>query len=337
MVYARPGHARPTTGGCAVSVGNFDGVHLGHVALARRLRAVADELHVPAVAMTFDPHPACIVRPAAAPTPLTTMARRIDLLLSLGLDAVVVQPAVPSLLGLDAEAFYRRVLRDRLGAAAIVEGPDFRFGAGRAGDIDELARLSRSDGVRLEVVAPVVRGGEAVSSSRLRHLIAAGAVTEARHLLTGPYRLTGRVVTGARRGATLGFPTANLDQIVTVLPAPGVYAARATVAGGHGGPVSHPTAVHVGPNATFGETAISVEAHLIGFAGDLYGETLHVDFLGRLRDTRRFDSVETLRSQLASDVAEAAEVCVQAGGADVASVAPCSVPGVVFPAPPPAD
>jgi riboflavin kinase/FMN adenylyltransferase len=150
-------------------------------------------------------------------------------------------------------------------------------------------------------------GGAAVSSSRLRGLVAAGDVRAASALLTAAYRLTGTVVTGARRGATLGFPTANLDAIATLLPAQGVYAARALAADPRGGPRrSWPAAVHIGPNVSFGGTAVSVEVHLIGFAGDLYGSSLDVDFLERLRDTRRFASVDELRMQLAADV-EAAE------------------------------
>ncbi len=293
----------PPLAASAVAVGNFDGVHLGHAAIARRLRHAADEAGVPAVAVTFDPHPAAIVRPESAPVPLTTPARRAELLLALGLDAVLVQPADAALIGLDATAFYGLVLRDRLAAIAIVEGPDFRFGAGRAGDVELLARLAAADTARVEVVEPVLVGGEPVSSSRLRRLVAAGDVAEAASLGTAPHRATGRVVVGARRGTGLGFPTANLAEIATLLPAAGVYAARAVVAGR-----THPAAVHVGSAATFDSTLMTVEVHLIGFAGDLYGHMLDVDFLARLRDTRRFSSVEDLKTQLAADVARAAAV-----------------------------
>lgn len=291
--------------GCAVSVGNFDGVHLGHAALARRLRAAADRLGVPAVAVTFDPHPASLVRPGTAPVPLTTPARRAELLLALGLDAVLVQPVDRALLALSAEAFYRDVLRGRLRAAAIVEGPDFRFGAGRVGDVELLRRLCAADGAAFEVVEPVTSAGGTVSSSRIRALVAAGDLAAANGLLTAPFRASGTVVTGARRGAALGFPTANLGGVTTLVPGPGVYAARAAVRGVVG---RHPAAVHVGCNATFGETVPTVEAHLVGFTGDCYGRTLDVDFLRHLRDTRRFDSVDELVAQMARDVAAAAAV-----------------------------
>ena len=301
IVFSRP--ASRAIDRCAVAVGNFDGVHVGHAAIVSALRSAAARLGVPALAFTFDPHPAAVVRPGSAPAPLTTPSRRAELLLRLGVDAVVVQPADAALVALDAEAFYAEVLRRRLGAAAIVEGSDFRFGAGRAGDVTLLAALCARDGVALEVVPPVVAGGLPVSSSRLRTLIAAGQVREAAELATEPYRISGRVVAGKRRGATLGFPTANLADIVTLIPGAGVYAARATVAG-----AVHAAAVHVGPNVSFGESEISVEAHLVGFAGDLYGSLLDVDFLDRLRDTRKFASIDDLTTQLAADVAAAARV-----------------------------
>ena len=300
----------PPLAEAAVAVGNFDGVHLGHAEIASRLVAAARDRGVPAVAVTFDPHPATLVRPDAAPMPLTTPARRAELLLALGLDAVLVQPADLALVSLSAEAFYREILRRRLGAVAMVEGQDFRFGAGRRGDVALLAELAAADGVTVEVVEPVERGGGPVSSSRLRALVAAGDVAAAAALATAPYRLTGTVVEGARRGAGLGFPTANLGGIATLLPAEGVYAARAAAANdaAAAGRRWFPAAVNVGPAPTFDVAAATVEVHLIGFAGDLYGTILDVDFLARLRDTRRFASVEELKNQLAADVARAAAI-----------------------------
>ena len=292
---------------CAVAVGNFDGVHLGHAAIVRRLREAADRHGVPAVVLTFDPHPASILRPEQPPLPLTTPARRADLLLALGVDAVCVQPTDAALMALEAEAFYADVLRGRFAVRAVVEGQDFRFGSRRRGDVALLASLCGRDAVDLEVVPPVVVDDEPVSSSRIRTLVAAGRLGDARALMTSPYRLSGEVVVGARRGATLGFPTANLSGIATLLPAGGVYAALARVDGG-----SFPAAVHVGPNATFGETSVSIEAHLIGFAGDLYGRVLDVDFLDRVRDTRRFTSAEDLKAQLADDVATAGQIVAAA-------------------------
>jgi riboflavin kinase/FMN adenylyltransferase len=296
----------------AVAVGNFDGVHLGHAAIASRLVAAAEVLGVPAVALTFDPHPASLLRPGLAPAPLTTPARRADLLLALGLDAVLVQPTDAAFVALSAEQFFARILRSRLGGVAFVEGQDFRFGAGRAGDVAMLAHLAAAEGATVEVVPAVRIGGETVSSSRLRTLLAAGDVAAAATLATAPYRLTGTVEPGARRGAGLGFPTANLGGIATLVPAAGVYAARARLAGDGPSHAWFPAAVNIGTSPTFETTTPTVEAHLVGFAGDCYGRVLDVDFLERLRETRRFGSVEELKSQLADDVARA--VTIASGG-----------------------
>jgi len=304
LIAAASGRWTPDSPACAVTVGNFDGVHLGHAAIVRQVCSAARRLDVPAVAFTFDPHPAALVRPDAAPAPLTTPGRRAILLRSLGVDAVVVQPTDRPLVSLPAERFYDDILRGRLRARAIVEGADFRFGANRSGDIHLLETLCSRDGVTLETVPAVMADGLPVSSSRLRGLISAGAVREAALLMTAAYRLTGTVVEGARRGATIGFPTANLSGFATLLPAAGVYAARVTLPDSS----THPAAVHIGPNISFGETRISVEAHLIGFSGSLYGSTLDVDFLDRLRDTQRFDSIDALKAQLTADVARALEV-----------------------------
>ena len=304
VVVFATGRWTPDSPACAVTVGNFDGVHLGHAAIARQVCAAARRLDVPAVAVTFDPHPAVVLRPDAAPTPLTTPARRAELLLDLGMDAVLVQPTDRQLVSLSAEHFYQEILRGRLRARAIVEGADFRFGANRTGDIQLLERLCGQDGIALETVPAVMAGELPVSSSRLRSLIAAGDDRQAAVLLTSPYRLTGTVVEGARRGGTIGFPTANLSGIATLLPAAGVYAARVAMPDG----ACRPAAVHIGPNITFGETRVSVEVHLIGYAGTLYGSTLDVDFMERLRDTQRFDSIDALKAQLTADVARALEV-----------------------------
>ncbi|MFM9025852.1 MAG: hypothetical protein ACKON7_11030 [Planctomycetaceae bacterium] len=189
---------RPAAG-CAVSVGNFDGVHRGHAAIVERLRAAAGRLAIPAVVLSFDPHPATILRPATAPVPLTTARRRAALLEALGVDAVLVQPTDRDLMALSAERFFTDVLRGRLGARAVVEGADFRFGAGRGGDVELLGRLCAADAVELETVSPVLVDGLPVSSSRVRSLVAAGAVRDAAHLLPAPSRLSGRGAVGARR------------------------------------------------------------------------------------------------------------------------------------------
>jgi riboflavin kinase/FMN adenylyltransferase len=292
----------------AVAIGNFDGVHRGHARIVERLLAVAKQVNGPAVVFTFDPHPARLLRPEEAPPPLTWIERKAELLGELGVDHVIAYPTDEALLQLSAEEFFDRIARERLDARAMVEGPNFYFGRGRSGDIERLQALCNASDVLLEVVEPIKIGGEYVSSSRVRKLIEAGRVEEAAHLLTRPYRLRGMVTHGASRGHRIGFPTANVDAIDTLLPAAGVYAGRALLA--DGGSIA--AAINIGPNPTFGEQGHKVEVHLIDWHGALYGQPLEVDFHARLRDIQRFDGVETLKTQLNDDI-EQARTILKAG------------------------
>jgi riboflavin kinase/FMN adenylyltransferase len=292
--------------GGALTIGNFDGVHRGHAALLAETLRLADALAGPAVALTFDPHPLQILRPDSLLPPLTTTEDRAELLASLGTDHVIILGTTPELLHLSAEEFLRRVVRENLDARALVEGVDFRFGHNREGNVSLLEGWSRTDGMKLSVVPPVMLGDQPVSSSRVRAVLHRGQVEEARQLLDRPYRLRGRVAVGERRGRTLGFPTANLDPLWTLAPGDGVYAVRGWVGGKR-----WPGAANVGPNPTFGEQARKVEVHLIGFSGDLYGTELAVDFLARLRDTRPFAGAGELREQLRRDVDQARRLAAE--------------------------
>lgn len=287
----------------AISIGNFDGVHRGHAALLAELRRQADALVGPAIALTFDPHPIELLRPAQAPPRLTTTEDRSQLLLDLGADCVVVLRANHELLALRASEFFAEVIQKRLQARALVEGTNFGFGRGREGDVNTLAKLCEPAGIGLTVVPPVILDGFEVSSSRVRSALTAGNVREAAVLLDHPYRLHGRVGSGQRRGQKLGFPTANLEQVQTLVPGDGVYAVRVPYEG-----KVWPGAANIGPNPTFGEKARKVEIHLIGFQGDLYGKWLAVDFVDRLRDTRPFKIVAELVEQLKLDIEEARRV-----------------------------
>ncbi len=296
--------------GCGLSVGNFDGVHLGHQEIIRQLRQLAGGHGLPAVAVTFDPHPATLLRPDSVPPPLTTVQRRVELLLGLGLDAVVVLDTTAGLLGLSPADFYDLVLRKCLRGAAFVEGDDFRFGAGRQGDTKQLRTWAARDGLACEAVSPVVTDGRAVSSSRIRQLLSDGETAAAAEVLGTAYAISGTVEHGQHRGAAIGFPTANLTDLATLLPAAGVYAGLATTAAGS----QHAAAIHIGKNLTFAAACPTVEVHLIGFRGDLYGQPLRVAFGRRLRGTQRFAGVDALAQQLRRDVADAAraEVADQA-------------------------
>ncbi len=247
--------------GGAVAIGNFDGVHRGHIAdRAAIVGAGRGRVGGPAIVFTFDPHPVRLLRPEQCPPPLTWTERKAELLAAHGVDWIVAYPTDEALLQLSADEFFQRIVRDALAARALVEGPNFYFGHNREGTIERLGELAAAAGISLDVVPPVEVDGELVSSSRVRELIRAGDVEQAKQLLAVPYRIRGMVTHGAGRGAKIGFPTANLAAIDTLLPAQGVYAGRAWF--GH---------VRVGrrrsiwaPAPRSATRTIRVEVHLIG-------------------------------------------------------------------------
>jgi len=289
-------HLPDSVRGGAVTIGNFDGVHLGHARIIQHLTETAREMGGAAVVFTFDPHPVRLLRPAEAPPPLTWTDRKAELLGELGVDVLIAYPTNEALLQLEPEAFFEQIVRNCLGARAMVEGTNFFFGHNRAGTVQRLRELTTSAGIKLEVVEPVDIGGQPVSSSRVRQLLAGGNVDLARSMLTRPYRVRGMVTHGAGRGAKIGFPTANLEAIDTLLPGDGVYAGM-----GHNDG-RWPAAINVGANPTFGETTRKVEVHLIGCDETLYGKPLELDFFSRIRDIQPFADVHDLQLQLASDV-----------------------------------
>jgi riboflavin kinase/FMN adenylyltransferase len=290
-----PDHLR----GGAVTIGNFDGVHRGHARIISRLTEQARVVEGPGVVFTFEPHPVQILRPREAPPPLTWTERKAQLLGRLGADALIAYPTDEALLSLTATEFFAEIVQRQLGARAVIEGPNFFFGRGRTGDVDLLGQLCRQSAITLEIVESLQDDGQIISSSRIRGLVAAGDVATAARLLTQPYRIRGLVTHGAGRGAKIGFPTANVAAIDTLLPKPGVYAGRAYL-----NEHAWPAAVNIGPNPTFGEQSLKVEAHLIGFSQAIYGRPIEVDFLSRVRDIHPFGSVEELKRQLTRDVAQ---------------------------------
>lgn len=300
------GDLRDSDRGCALAIGNFDGVHRGHASLIARLVERAREIAGPAVVLTFDPHPICLLRPELAQPPLTTIERRAELLGMLGVDVVVAYPTDAALLSLSPRDFFETMVVGSLGARAMVEGPNFFFGKDRAGDVDLLATMCREQGISLDVMEAFQEGEKMVSSSRVRRAIEAGQLDVARELLTAPFRISGTVVHGEARGRLLGFPTANLSGIKTLLPKRAVYAASALVED-----ALWPAAVNIGARPTFGDAGVGVEAHLIGFSGDLYGKSIDLDLVSVLREIRPFGKIEELKEQLQRDVAEAKEVVLK--------------------------
>ena len=241
-----------------------------------------------------------LLRPSESPPPLTWTERKAQLLKELGVDWIVAYPTDWRLLQLTAQQFFDEIVVSAIDAKAMVEGPNFYFGHNREGTIERLGEMTCAAGMTLDIVRPVELKGQLVSSSLIRRLISEGEVATAATMLTEPYRIRGMVTHGAGRGATIGFPTANLEAIDTLLPAIGVYGGRAWINGD-----SAAAAINIGPNPTFGEHAFKVEVHLIDRDESLYGEPLEVEFLSKLRDVRLFGSKDELVSQLREDVARA--------------------------------
>jgi riboflavin kinase / FMN adenylyltransferase len=284
----------------AVSFGNFDGVHTGHQLLMQAVVKWAKHHAGPAVAVTFDPPPVALLNPAALKLPLTTIDQRSDLLHAAGADHVIALVSEPGLLALSPPAFMEDVIQQQLEARAVIEGSNFRFGRGRAGTNADLNPFTIRHNINFEeIIVPA----DGVSSSKVRDAVNAGDMLVASALLGRSYSITGTVVEGAKRGRSIGVPTANLDNVATVVPLIGVYAGIITMNN-----VNYATAVNIGPNPTFGEDARKIEAHILDFDGDLYGRSLTIQFHHRLRDTKPFASVAALTAQLQSDIAAAKQV-----------------------------
>ena len=278
----------PGSGPRNVAIGTFDGVHLGHREVIRGADTV----------LTFDPHPLAVIHPEATPKLISPLPVKRDLIASLGVAEMVVIPFDRGFSEQSAEEFVQDVLIDRLGAASVSVGENFRFGKGAKGTSEFLRSHAEFE---TRVIPLVEVAGETVSSSHIRGLIAAGDVAQAAEFLGEPFLFEGEVVVGDRRGRELGVPTANLvPDDAYIAPGHGVYAA---VANGYA------TAVNVGVRPTFDSgRGLLVEAHLIGFDGDLYGQQLRIAFLERMRGEKRFDSVEALVEQMQRDLVQAREI-----------------------------
>lgn len=290
--------------GGAISIGNFDGVHLGHQELLREVSSHASRVGGPAIAIVMDPHPASVLRPHGAPPALTTLSRRAELMSSVGIDYLLVCEATRAFLNQTAEEFFQSLVVLTLRAKSIVEGPNFFFGRDRAGNVARLGELCSAESIDLTIVDPSVRDDRMVSSSRVREAIAIGDVELAAEMLGTPYQIAGNVGRGERRGRKLGFPTANLTGILQMLPSNGVYGGMVQIGtSATGQNPNRLAAIHIGPNPTFDELRkTKVEVHLLDYDGDLYEQDLAVDLILKVRDVKKFAGPEQLIVQMNQDL-----------------------------------
>jgi len=280
-----------------LALGNFDGLHRGHLKIIERVRRGAAEHGGTPMAMTFDPHPSRIVRPDKAPPLLMTKEQRIEALGKAGIAAVAVVRFTPELAHWDPEAFVRTVLVDWLRVSEVWVGANFLFGHDRSGNFSTLRTLGQRYGFRADKIDPVRYKEFVVSSTRVRRLVGEGRMDEAGALLGHQYYIDGEVVEGKRRGREIGFPTANLRTTNELLPPNGVYATTTTIDG-----VVRPGITNIGLRPTFGDTTqTTVETFVMGYSGDLYGRHVRLGFVLRLRDERTFEDVDALRSQIEAD------------------------------------
>ena len=288
---------------CAwLTIGSFDGVHLGHQAIIRELVSGAKPEHAQTALLTFHPHPAVVLNKRKAANYLTSPEERAVLVGELGVDVVITHPFDPSVAALSAQQFIQ-YLKEHLAFTRMVVGNNFALGRDRAGDIPTLRRLGQKLGYTLMAIDPVVNGEETVSSSRIRTRLAEGDVKSASRLLGRPFRMSGAVVHGDARGRTIGIPTANLDVwSERAFPKSGVYACRALVDGTYWNAVAN---VGVRPTFESDQTLVQVEAHLLNFEGDLYGQVVALDFIQYLREERKFPNIQALLDQIHQDIGHA--------------------------------
>lgn len=296
----------PSWGRCVVTIGIFDGVHAGHQRTIHRTVELAAERRVPSVVLTFDPHPIEIIRPGSHPPVLTASRHKADLLEALGVDVMCVLPFTSELRRHSPEDFVHEVLVERLHVSGVVIGENFRYGAEGAGDVASLTASGRRFGFTVEGLSLEGSADTTYSSTYIRSLVDAGDVEEATRVLGREHQVEGLVVRGDQRGREIGYPTANLSLLPwTAVPADGIYAGRVLRAG-----TALPAAISIGTNPTFAGRERRVEAFLLDFSGDLYGERLGLTFTARLRDTIRFDTVAELVMQMDSDVERTRELLI---------------------------
>jgi riboflavin kinase/FMN adenylyltransferase len=282
------------------TIGNYDGVHLGHRSILRRVVEQAHALDAPSLLITFSPHPLSVVAPDRKPKRLQNRGQKLESLRRTGLSDLLILEFTPALAELNGERFFDQLLADRVRFASLYVGENFRFGRGREGTMELLRRIGSRHGFEVHGVAPVVGNGDVISSTAIRRALAEGDVTRAARMLGRPYLVEGEVTRGDGRGRSLDCPTANVEVANEVLPQPGVYVTETRVIAGR-----FPSVTNVGVRPTFGGEQVTVETHLLGFSDDIYHERIEVRFLERLRDEMRFEDAAALADQMARDRAAA--------------------------------
>lgn len=295
--------------GSALTIGNFDGVHIGHQKILAETVEAARAAGTPALVFTFEPHPLAVMHPERAPRRIMVFERKLELLEEAGADAVICPDDGAAVLQLSAEEFVRRIIVDALAAQVLVEGPSFHFGHRQKGNEAMLRQAGRQLGFELKIVPPVTVAGCEVSSTRIREAVGRGLVAEARKMLGRPFEFVGRVVRGKDRGRSLGYPTVNISGGDFLVPADGVYAGRARLAGG-----TYGAAISVGHSTTFGDQGPPVvEAYLLDFEGQVYGQEVGLQFCRRIRDQETFADAQALSRQIGGDCREVRRVLASGG------------------------
>lgn len=287
-----------------LTIGNFDGVHRGHLALFERVKIRARAIGGVSVVMTFQPHPITIMKPEKAPLLITPTQQKLALIAQAGIHTLLCLRFDETFAAISAEDFVQDIVVDKIGVKELVVGYDYTFGHNRTGNIDLLRKMGKDLGFQVHVLQPVLMGKRIVSSTSIRELVRAGELAEAKKLLGRDYQIRGTVVKGKDRGGRLlGFPTANLELVDELTPKEGVYAVKVLI-DDH----LHNGVTNIGHNPTFGQGPLSVETHILDYSGDLLGQTIRVNFIHRLRAEKTYKDIEDLARQIDLDIKIAREI-----------------------------
>ena len=287
-----------------ITIGNFDGVHIGHLSLFQQVKELAESMEGESIIITFYPHPIKVLSPSNGPPLITTHEQKMRLIEEAGIDVFLVIEFTREFANMSAHEFVHEIIHSKIGARAVVVGPDYRFGHKREGDIPTLTRMGKELNFEVYVVPDISINGVEVSSSTIREFVTAGEFRRARQMLGRDYQVAGQVIRGRDRGGRLlGFPTANLQLIDELTPKPGVYATEVLIEG-----QLYDGATNIGYSPTFKNGAFSVETHVLDFSGDIYGKIIQVRFIERLRDEKTFSGPEELSQQIKKDVDRAREI-----------------------------